>query len=249
MKFLALSLLALAPLAFAQTMPTGWINIVSKNSGKCLDILGGLNSLTPGIHADQWTCSGPTATNEIFRFIPAGTGYRLQVNRSGLSLQPLNGSTANTTAIVQNPYTGAHYQNWKAVASGTGYYSLRPLSAPSSCMDVNGRSLLDQAAVQEYSCWGGANQAWKFVPITMPSAAHTVALSWTASTSPSVSYNIYRATASGAFAKIASGVTGTSYSDTTVASATTYQYQATAIDAGNNESGYSNTISVIVPSN
>ena len=77
---------------------------------------------------------------------------------------------------------------------------------------------------------------------------HTVDLSWTASTSSSVSgYNIYRAvytTSCGSFAKINSVLnTSTSYTDSVVVNGTSYCYAATAVDSSNQESGYSNIAS------
>lgn len=70
--------------------------------------------------------------------------------------------------------------------------------------------------------------------------AHTVALSWTASTSPGVTYNVYRGLQSGGpYTQIASGVSSTAYTDTAVTTGTVYFYVVTAFD-GTNESIYSN---------
>jgi hypothetical protein len=70
---------------------------------------------------------------------------------------------------------------------------------------------------------------------------HTVSLSWTASTTPNVSYNIYRSITSGAnYIKIGSvGVGVISYTDTTALAGQTYFYVATAVDSSNNESAFS----------
>ncbi|MDR3711036.1 MAG: fibronectin type III domain-containing protein [Capsulimonadaceae bacterium] len=61
-----------------------------------------------------------------------------------------------------------------------------------------------------------------------------VGLSWTPPSSgpaPS-SYNIYRSTTPGAEVDVKSGVTSTSYADTTVSAGTTYYYEVTAVNAG-----------------
>ena len=60
-----------------------------------------------------------------------------------------------------------------------------------------------------------------------------VALGWTGSTG-ATSYNVYRGTSSGGegTSPIASGLTGTSYTDTAVANGTTYYYTAAAVNAG-----------------
>jgi hypothetical protein len=71
---------------------------------------------------------------------------------------------------------------------------------------------------------------------------HSVALSWTASSSLSISgYNVYRSTASGGtYTKInTSLVVPTSYTDNSVQAGQTYFYVATAVDTSGIESVYS----------
>ena len=80
-------------------------------------------------------------------------------------------------------------------------------------------------------------------------SAHTVSLSWTASTSSVIGYNIYRGTQSGGpYAKLnSSPQPGTAYTDNAVASGTTYYYVATSVDASSSESSYSNQAVAQVP--
>jgi hypothetical protein len=79
----------------------------------------------------------------------------------------------------------------------------------------------------------------------------TVALSWTASTSPNVTgYNVYRGAISGGPypTKVnAALIVGTSYTDTNVLAGQTYYYVATAMDGNNNESAYSNQAQAVIP--
>jgi hypothetical protein len=74
-------------------------------------------------------------------------------------------------------------------------------------------------------------------------SANRINLSWTASATPGVTYNIYASSSSGfvpsAGNRIASGVTGTSYAHTGLASGTTVYYVVTAQN-GNGESTASN---------
>ncbi len=78
---------------------------------------------------------------------------------------------------------------------------------------------------------------------------HTVSLSWTGSTSPSISgYNIYRAVYSsscGMYSKINGSAldTVTTYSDSSVIDGTNYCYATTAVNSSNEESVYSNIVS------
>lgn len=79
---------------------------------------------------------------------------------------------------------------------------------------------------------------------------HTVALSWSASTSSSIAgYNVYRASsATGAYSRINSALSPSmSYSDSTVQSGQTYYYATTAVDTAGAESTYSNRIQIAVP--
>lgn len=78
---------------------------------------------------------------------------------------------------------------------------------------------------------------------------HTVNLSWDASTSSVLGYNVYRSTQSGGpYTKLnASPESATVYSDNTVQSGTTYYYVATSVDGSSVESGYSNQVVAAVP--
>jgi hypothetical protein len=79
---------------------------------------------------------------------------------------------------------------------------------------------------------------------------HSVALSWTASTSSDISgYKVYRGTVSGGpYTLISSSlIGGTAYIDSSVSAGLTYYYVATAVDSGNVESGYSDQAVAIVP--
>jgi hypothetical protein len=79
--------------------------------------------------------------------------------------------------------------------------------------------------------------------------AHTATLSWTASVTPNVSYNVYRATTSGGpYTKVGSvGVGVVSYIDSTALAGQTYFYVIRAVDSTNTESANSNEAQAVVP--
>jgi hypothetical protein len=78
--------------------------------------------------------------------------------------------------------------------------------------------------------------------------SHTVTLNWTASTTPSVTYRVYRATASGAYTTpLATSLSATTYVDSTALAGQTYYYVTTAVDSNNNESSHSNEATAVVP--
>jgi len=81
---------------------------------------------------------------------------------------------------------------------------------------------------------------------TIVATGHAVTLTWKASQG-AASYSIYRGTIEGGpYAKIASGILATNYSDVHVTHKQTLYYVTTAVSGGE-ESGYSNEIVAVVP--
>ena len=79
---------------------------------------------------------------------------------------------------------------------------------------------------------------------------HSVALSWAASTTPVVGYNVYRATPpNGPYSKLNSEpIMTTHYSDTSVEAGHTYTYHVTAVDGKKLESPATTDVTATVPS-
>ena len=79
--------------------------------------------------------------------------------------------------------------------------------------------------------------------------AHSATLSWTASTSTVIGYNVYRGPVSGGPYTLVNSslVAGTQYVDSTVLAGQIYYYVATAVASGNVESTYSNQVSATIP--
>ena len=85
--------------------------------------------------------------------------------------------------------------------------------------------------------------------VTAPTV-HSATLSWEASTSVVVGYNVYRATqAGGPYLRLNSSPIGpTSYADSTVLAGHTYFYVVTAADGNGVESPFSDEVRAAVPS-
>lgn len=81
-------------------------------------------------------------------------------------------------------------------------------------------------------------------------AAHSVAVSWQASTSPGVAtYNVYRSTVSGGpYSRVGWGLAGVTFTDTAVQAGATYFYVVTSVTNANVESTISSEIKATVPS-
>lgn len=82
---------------------------------------------------------------------------------------------------------------------------------------------------------------------------HYVSLSWTASTTSGVTYNVFRSSSTGGpytllTTTVATRVSGTTFNDTSVTPGLKYYYVVTAVDGSGNQSVNSNEASVTVPS-
>jgi hypothetical protein len=80
-------------------------------------------------------------------------------------------------------------------------------------------------------------------------AAYQVTLSWTASTSSVIGYDVYRSTASGGpYTELTTApVTTTSYVDSTVQAGDTYYYAVTSVNSSNVQSALSSPTTAVVP--
>jgi hypothetical protein len=77
--------------------------------------------------------------------------------------------------------------------------------------------------------------------------SHSVSLNWAASTTPNVTYNVYRSNTSGSYSTpLATLIGGTTYTDNNVASGQTYYYVVTAVNGGV-ESVHSNESPAVIP--
>jgi alpha-galactosidase len=90
----------------------GYVNIVSVNSGKCLDVYGGATATADGVRIVQWTCG--TGTNQQWRVQDLGTGYVQFIARhSNKCLDVLNASTADGAQLVQWACGSGTNQQWQ----------------------------------------------------------------------------------------------------------------------------------------
>ena len=83
-----------------------------------------------------------------------------------------------------------------------------------------------------------------------PLGGHYAVLTWKASPSVVVGYNVYRAeNPAGPYTKLnLSPIREATYKDSSVQAGRTYFYQVTAVDAKGHESGFSNQVRATVPS-
>jgi len=79
-------------------------------------------------------------------------------------------------------------------------------------------------------------------------AQYSVRLSWNASASEVVGYNLYRTEPGGSYARLNTAlITALIYTDNSLESGKTYYYAATAVDANHVESAFSSPVTVVIP--
>ncbi|WP_371599874.1 RICIN domain-containing protein [Streptomyces sp. NBC_00564] len=123
--------------------------LIARHSAKCADVTS--QSLWQGAQIKQYDCNG--GNNQKFWFKSLGSGYYQLMGRgSSLCL------TEGATNVTQENCTGATSQQWTVTASG-GYSTLKS-RASGECLDVNGASTANSAALITYTCTGGTNQQW-----------------------------------------------------------------------------------------
>ena len=184
---------------------------------------------------------------------PSGQQFLVgQFSPERLSIVRGNHDTATVTTTVDSGFNGPVTLTASGVPSGvTVSFDPPTIPAPGSGTAVMAVAVTGTASTGSYviSVTGnsGGQQHTKTIPLAVVAR---VSVSWEASPSNGVvGYNLYRApTQDGPYAILNSDlISGTNYLDPTVASATTYYYVATSVDAEGRQSGYSNVAVAEVP--
>ena len=141
--------------------PTGRVffsgGIVSRLSGKCLDVEGRSNRNAANIQ--QWTCSG--GSNQLWDVIDLGRGQFSIISQGSNKALTVSGDSGDGANVEQFRWNGGDTQRWRVERAGDGAYRLVSVSN-NSCLDVEGAKRDDGANIQLWGCSGGANQIWVF---------------------------------------------------------------------------------------
>jgi Abnormal spindle-like microcephaly-assoc'd, ASPM-SPD-2-Hydin len=178
----------------------------------------------------------------------------LSASPANLSFGNVNvGASANADVTVQN--TGNSSVTIKSVTPSGAGLSVAGLNAGTTIAPGQSAQIVAEFSARTGGVTNGSititsNASTITIPVTadaVSTAAHSVGLSWGASSSTGVSaYNVYRSTTTSAgFSKLTS-VASTSYSDHSVQSGATYYYVVTSVSSGG-ESGFSNQTKAIIP--
>ena len=133
-----------------------YYTIVSRNSQKCLDVLGALTEDAAGVI--QWSCHGNA--NQQWKLEPAADGaFRLVARHSGKVLDVFGGLIDDLTPVIQFPWNGGSNQLWMLEPLADGYVRIVARHS-GKALDVAGASLDDGAPILQYTAHDGANQQW-----------------------------------------------------------------------------------------
>jgi invasion protein IalB len=192
-----------------------------------------------------------------------GTGiaatFTLGINPTSLSFGNVTTGTSSAPQNVAITNTGNSNVTISQINLSVAGYSMTGGSAPVTLTPSQNLTLSVQfsptAAVTvngSISIVSNATGSPAMVSLSGTGVApvqHSVALTWSASTSTVSGYNVYRSTVGGGpYTKINSSLVAVlNYTDLTVQSGTTYFYVTTAVDSSSNESTYSNEVSAAIP--
>ena len=159
-----------------------------------------------------------------------------------------NNSTNATITVSAATFTGNEY----AVSGATFPFTLAT-GGGSKTLTVTFTPQASGAANDSLSIASNASNSPTAVSVTgagQAPPAHEVNLSWNASTSPVIGYNVYRSGVHGGPYSILNATLATSagYTDSNVTAGSTYYYVVTAVDSSNTESKPSNEATATVPS-
>jgi len=173
------------------------------------------------------------------------------------------GSVAITTTSLPNGIVGSGY--WAAVKASGGCTPYKwaiasgalpagvtaKVSSTTTSLNLTGtpKTAATYSFTLKVNGCGGALSQKAFKVAIQAGANHIVDLSWNASTSSNVTgYNIYRSPDKTSWKKVNASLIGsTVYTDSAVASGSTYYYAATSVASSGQESGKTAAVKVVVP--
>jgi predicted nucleic acid-binding Zn ribbon protein len=161
--------------ASAATIDTsGWYQLVSRHSGKAVDVCG----QSTADHACIQQYAPVNQTNQQFQFVSSGSGYyRLKARHSGKVIDVLDFSTADGATLIQWPDTGATNQQWQVLDTDNGYVKLINRNS-GKAMDVWEWSTADGGRISQFADLNGWNQHWRLVKISGGGTTTPPSTSW-----------------------------------------------------------------------
>jgi len=252
--------------ATAQVGPTysilGTISPTAGGSGATVTLSGAVTTTTTADAAGNYTFGG--LANGTYAVTPSHAGYTFSPTSQSAPVNGANVTGINFTAQVAPTFSISG--TISPTAGGSGATVILSGAAAATTTASSAGIYTFTGLTNGVYIVTPHNSGYTFSPVsqsvTVSTAnltgvnftaavqqAHSVALSWTASTSTVSGYNVYRTTISGAQYTLVNSslITALAYTDTSVQSGTTYYYVTTAVDASGTESVFSNQVSAPIP--
>lgn len=220
-------LLALTPLASAQATQNADLAIAKTDSPDPATV-GGLVTFTINVTnlGPRSQATGVTVTDALpagYEFVSASAGCSHAGGTVTCALGNVAKDTTTTVTITVRATTAGHYNN-TATVSGNNADPNGANNAATTSSRVRTAPPQDLVCVAQQ---GRVRLTWEDVP-------------------QATSYNVYRATGSGAFILLAS-TTQERYDDTTAANGQTYRYRVTAVSAGGESAPSNECTAMAIP--
>jgi len=243
---------------------SGTISPAVGGNGATLTLSGAASAATTADSSGSYTFTG--LANGTYAIIPSHTGYTFSPTSQSATVSGANVTAINFTDTPQSA-TYSISGTISPAAGGSGATVILSGAAGATTLTNASGSYSFSALTNGTYTVTPSNTGYMFSPASMNvtinagnapgvnftatvQSAHSVALSWIASTSTVAGYNVYRSTVSGTqYAKVNSSlvVGSLAYTDTTVLGGIVYYYVTTAVDASGNESVHSNEVSANIP--
>lgn len=243
---------------------SGTIGPVTGGSGATVTLSGAATATTTANGAGSYTFAG--LSNGTYAVTPSRTAYTFNPSAQVATVGGANVTGINFTATAQTGQTFSISGTISPTAGGSGAaVSLSGAASAATLTNSSGNYSFTNLVSGTYLVtpanfgfvFSPANQSVNISAASVsgvnftatPQTAHSVALTWNASTSTVSGYNAYRGTVSGGpYTKINSSLVAVlNYMDSTVLNGTTYYYVTTAVDSSGNESTFSNEVPAAIP--
>ena len=242
---------------------SGTISPAVGGNGATLTLSGAASATTTADSSGSYTFTG--LANGTYAIIPSHSGYTFSPTSQSATVSGANVTAINFTDTPQSatysisgtisPAAGGSgatvilsgAAGATTLTNASGSYSFSALTNGTYTVTPSNTGYMFSPASTNVTINAGNVPGVNFTATVQ--SAHSVALSWIASTSTVAGYNVYRSTVSGTqYTKVNSSlVGGLAYNDGTVLGGTLYYFVTTAVDASGNESAYSNEVSANVP--
>ncbi len=141
----------------------GYYNILSRLSGKGLDVANNLTTNAAPIQQYDVTSGG--GSNQRWRFESAGGGnYYIRVKSTNKYLAVASNSLADGVKVQQRDFVNNNEFKWTITSLGGGYYKITNLLS-GKALDVMDNSTANGGLIQVWAYGGGTNQQWSFTQV------------------------------------------------------------------------------------